>query len=976
MHAITPLPTANRPALPTLSYRVGTHSAFLETMKARLSGRDYPQLAGLTSREPNDGAIALLDAWATVGDVLTFYQERIANEGYLRTATERRSVLELARLVGYRPRPGVSASGYLAYTIDDKFTEEALIPAGSRAQSVPGPGETAESFETREDLKARAKWNNLRPRLTEPQTRESIRCGDHQFAQIYLKGITTNLKPNDPLLIDLGVGPELFRVRTVTPDLVANRTRVLLRERAACPEEIQVVKSEGRLIDRLVAPPSVPPASARQLVRTLSGQFGTDTPAIETGSLLGTLGTNEAGYSTAKVLAPALRNTLTSAAANADVTGNNPIRVYALRVKASLFGHNAPKQMKVDDGEISIVGDWPIIEETGGNGATQLIAHEEELVIQLDGRFDAIVPDGGPASSAPRSWIVVETPDTRLTSPIRIISPVVEADAGSSRSDYGISGPTTRITVETKWITIAGSSKSTPTSDDFQALRRTVVYAQSEPLELAEAPIGQPVCGGERDLIELDGFYEDLEAGRWVVVSGEREIAGTSGVRFSELSMLSSVSHDVRRLLVQSDPDGPPALLPRSGETTHTFIKLDKELAYCFKRDTVRIHGNVAAATHGETRNETLGSGAGSHPLQQFVLKQSPLTFVAGDNPSGIDSTLKVYVSDVQWREAETFVGLGPSDRRFVTRTDDDGKVTVVFGNGREGARLPTGIENVKAVYRTGIGRPGNVKAEQITLLATRPLGAKEVVNPLPASGGADRETRDQARKNVPLAVMALDRLVSVQDYEDFARVFAGVGKARAAELSDGRRLLLHLTIAGVDDIPIEKSSDLYRHLTLALRRFGDPDQAIRLEVRELLLLVLSARVRVHPDYQWEKVEPLVRAALLDAFSFDRRELGEDALLSVATSVIQHVAGVEWVDVDAFDGIPERISNGRERVLLDPGDIAKQVRKIVQHAETAGPRSRVRVNLAGLEDGQLRPAQIAYLTPFAPATLILNEAPR
>ena len=40
--------------------------------------------------------MALIDACACVADVLTFYQERIANEGFLRTATERRSVLELA----------------------------------------------------------------------------------------------------------------------------------------------------------------------------------------------------------------------------------------------------------------------------------------------------------------------------------------------------------------------------------------------------------------------------------------------------------------------------------------------------------------------------------------------------------------------------------------------------------------------------------------------------------------------------------------------------------------------------------------------------------------------------------------------------------------------------------------------------------------------------------------------------------------
>ena len=85
-------------------------------------------------------------------DVMTFYQERIANEGYLRTATERRSVLELARLVGYKPRPGVSSSVFLAYNIDDNFKEETTIPIGSRAQSIPGPDEFPQAFEISEEL--------------------------------------------------------------------------------------------------------------------------------------------------------------------------------------------------------------------------------------------------------------------------------------------------------------------------------------------------------------------------------------------------------------------------------------------------------------------------------------------------------------------------------------------------------------------------------------------------------------------------------------------------------------------------------------------------------------------------------------------------------------------------------------------------------------------------------------------------------
>ena len=152
IEALTPLPTANRPGLPALSYRIGTHAAFLETMKARLSSSNYPKLAELTTRAADDPSIAMLDAWATLADVLTFYQERIANEGYLRTATESRSVLELARLVGYQPRPGISFSVHLAYTLDDNFKEEATIPKGARSQSIPGPGEMPQSFETSEDL--------------------------------------------------------------------------------------------------------------------------------------------------------------------------------------------------------------------------------------------------------------------------------------------------------------------------------------------------------------------------------------------------------------------------------------------------------------------------------------------------------------------------------------------------------------------------------------------------------------------------------------------------------------------------------------------------------------------------------------------------------------------------------------------------------------------------------------------------------
>src|SRR3978361_814551 len=144
-----PRSTYNRPGLPALNFRVGTHPAFLATMQTRLSSTSNSELAGLMTRETSDSSMALLDAWATVSDVLTFYQERIANEGYLRTATERRSVLEQAREIGYELAPGVAASTYLAFTVEDapSAPKQALVPVGTKVQSVPGPGEQPQVFE-------------------------------------------------------------------------------------------------------------------------------------------------------------------------------------------------------------------------------------------------------------------------------------------------------------------------------------------------------------------------------------------------------------------------------------------------------------------------------------------------------------------------------------------------------------------------------------------------------------------------------------------------------------------------------------------------------------------------------------------------------------------------------------------------------------------------------------------------------------
>jgi hypothetical protein len=114
----------------------------------------------------------------------------------------------------------------------------------------------------------------------------------------------------------------------------------------------------------------------------------------------------------------------------------------------------------------------------------------------------------------------------------------------------------------------------------------------------------------------------------------------------------------------------------------------------------------------------------------------------------------------------------------------------------------------------------------------------------------------------------------------------------------------VQVTIAGIGDVPIDPASGLFTTLESALARFGDLGVPVRVGVREHVLLVLKAGVKVLPDYSWDLVQPAVRAALLGEFGFARRELGEPAYLSQAIAAIQAVPGVDYVDVDMFDGIP------------------------------------------------------------------------
>ncbi|MFI6007764.1 putative baseplate assembly protein [Streptomyces sp. NPDC051243] len=1235
---LAPAPVHNPPGRTALDYRVGEYGSFRAALLDRLASPAYPALNGLTVRTPDDPAIGLLDATAVLGDLLTFHSERIADEAYIRTANEHRSLVLLGRLVGHRPRPGVAAATHLAYTLERDPRAEALpvlIPRGARSHSVPASAdEQSLTFETSRDLTARWDWNELKVRRRRPSlvTPEDL----ERRSEIFVEGTANSLQTGDQLLFVFGEKaggartllpvakarvdredgitaislpksapptlkelvdevrrwtaapaapgepgdepptPEVPNPRPVSRliedfedqvleplrgDLDGIRTPERLAARLAEPvarlgeaqvlaepypdvaawfERLEAVLAE--LAERALELAPAQDAEDEPALRSAKGTESVDprAAALQTlGAVLPALraatpaphsgaGTRRPGSDTARLLSalnPALGSLYPAWRTAAAAPGAPQLLrdLLAMRVTAAPFGATAPlKPVQDDRGRVIRTADWPltgavlasmrVVYDTSGRtpvraefqyveGSSSDQRAENLPVVQpvtfplgtgqvelsvrsgqdrdlswlnrrptdsqepgVTARFHSGLPERTLFVSRPDdeglihvgvhngtseqialrpntseqfthgeyevslkytvgttepnvevviaskpeplnrrvlqldsvhtgitvgSWVAIQRPakgaqggvpgDEKLAS----VTTQVVAARTAAYTNYGITGRGTELTLADPWL------------DEFDVLlshiRDTIVHAAGEPLRLADEPLGEDVHGNEIELAEL---YDGLRPGRMLIVSGERsDIPGTAGVRATEVVTIAA-----------ADPARDPHL---PGDPVHTRLTLTADLAHRYRRETVKILGNVVEATHGESREEAIGSGDSDRVNQTFALWQSPLTWLADDNPLGVTPVLEIRVDGVLWHEVDSLAGRGPGERVYITGSASDGRTTVTFGDGVNGARLPSGHENIRARYRFGTGKAANVAADRVTQPLTRPLGVTQVTNPRPAKGGADADGPGLTRRTIPLAVSALDRLVSESDYEDFARSRAGIGRAAARELFDGRRRVLHVTVAGTDDVPIDGDSDTLRALRGALTEYGDMNLPVRVDVRELVLLLVAAKVKVAPDHAWEVVEPRLRQALLRRLGYEGRELGRPARLSDVLATAHTVPGVDYIDVDVFTGVPASATPEElTAILTDPGPPKASVpaypaaydEKIhtvrAANGETLSEicakygvplAELLRLNpditdTRRLAKGRsvfvfrgIRPAQLAMLSPKAADTLILTE---
>ena len=619
------------------------------------------------------------------------------------------------------------------------------------------------------------------------------------------------------------------------------------------------------------------------------------------------------------------------------------VKLYALRQRAALFGHNAPDPSLIPGAPTQDTGGVPQFELEPFVKASKvskinlppqitLVSKDWRGLTTPAGHLDL---DNAYPKIVSGSWLSL----TNSEGYVELYK--CNSVAFPSRADFALSGKVTRVVPDT--------------TENFGLfkIRDTLVHAQSERLEITSGPWLAPASGSiaarllrdpgllapiEGSVIVLDRLIPSLPAGRKLIVTGKlvraRVLAGSlvlvsldgrQSIKLTRDATLvvpglpsllpggqakwtlrtdegfeGMVTTSLTNLSLTSAQENDPALseeaLVQSCAGDPTTLILQTPLTHLFDRATVTIAANVAAATHGETVNEVLGNGDASQPNQNFKLQQTPLTCTRSTAPAGVESSLQIRVNDLLWREVPTLFERGPRERIFSAEMAYDASVTVRFGDGIHGARLPSGSQNVKASYRRGIGLEGLVRAGQLSTLLTRPPGLKSAINSLAATGADEPESFANAQENAPLTVLTLDRVVSLQDYENFSRSYAGIAKALATWTWDGRTRGVFLTVAG--PLGADVAATLAQDLIDAIHAAGDPFVPVRAASYRKALFHVAAGIVVHPDYESEKVLAEASAALRAAFAFNARDFGQPVELSEVIALLQAVAGVVAVDMN------------------------------------------------------------------------------
>jgi uncharacterized phage protein gp47/JayE len=892
--AAAPLPINNPPGLLSIGYRIGTFTSFHRAMLDRVAAIGLLATSPPTPRpfanwhEGADGDYhtVFIELWAYLADILTFYQERIANEAFIGTATQTDSSRRLAQLVDYCPAPGAGANGLVAFNI--AMGKMVAIPTGFRVASRAQPGRAAAVFETASSLTARAEHNAIRLSAVAPT---------NQFAQ--LSSLSRIFR--EPAPPTMAIAQELYYSAGATilktlPARTATSCAVVRSRIAYHPFVDQTTRT-------VVLDGTNTRLAAGDYVLTIESEH--------------TAGEKKSLCQISTVSPDKTSNTTTiswqePSGTTYQQTSDDPVALYAMRVKASPFGSAAPNWYTLSPTLTAPVASpprSPSIDAPPYSNWDDQGSADHFMPSAPDINLDGVYEEARATSDNP-GWVALVPTDAAKTEVHRFKRARQVVLTG-----YALNARITQLTL---------ADEEAAPSEGIFGIRDTLILTGAEKLALHDdLPLPDPVQG---DTLILDGLYPNLQDGQVAIVSGNMFDQS------AEISTLDA-ANEVCRLA------GPPQQDIANNLTT---VKLKDTLANSYVRSTTVLLANVVVVTQGETvNNEVLGSSDGSS-LQLYPLKKQPLTYLPStdvESASAVQSTLTVAVNGVQWREQPNLFESGPTAQDFSVTQDNSGVSTVTFGDGTNGMRPPSGTNNIRARYRVGLGASGNVPAAGVQQLLDSLAGLQQVTNPQPTIGGADPEILFGIRANAPASMRTFNRAVSTEDYAALARTFPGIAKASAKwVLFDANYVApahpyVQLTVAATDGTPVSRGG-VIRQLRSFLDQRRDPNVPLR--ILDFTRIYVDIVVTIDLDERVPRQETFarVRAALNPGlnpdgtagyFAFESLDFGESLHLSAIYAFIQNIPGVSEANVTRFrrmDLDADNLTMVRDDILIGLTEIA------------------------------------------------------
>jgi hypothetical protein len=310
---------------------------------------------------------------------------------------------------------------------------------------------------------------------------------------------------------------------------------------------------------------------------------------------------------------------------------------------------------------------------------------------------------------------------------------------------------------------------------------------------------------------------------------------------------------------------------------------------------TVPANGSAnVTVTQGVTvSNEQVGVATGV-ASQKYQLAETNI-ITGSATSSGVSAgSILVTIGGVSYTPVSSLVNSTPTSLHFELSTDSEGYTTLLFGDGVYGKIPPKG-NLIQATYRTGSGSLGNVSAGAITSVLETPNGTYPLVNVYNAtaiSGGEDPESTDSIRAAAPKALSALNRAVSLADYQNLAAAIPGVAKASAIS-SVFSYVTLYVVAAGGS----VASSSLK---TSIINYFADKTPpGTTVTVLDYTPVFPDVRVTVTADslYFAADVSARVQEAIYDVLTFDNVTLNDVIYEADIVKAASSVEGVRSVTV-------------------------------------------------------------------------------